>query len=160
MPRQVNPPFAIQPIDVVVSSHGDTLPSGATNIVVPDGFELWFFGPPGTWLPVISAHLLERGTRLTGIQVPSAASGPVPTPIYVYGPQEIYPDYLLTPLGPNDNPPAGPGYTYMPEGEQLISEAMQKIKAQYARKGEIVRVIMVICPSVDAAADKKLLMQF
>ena len=124
------------------------------------GLNYGFSPPPGTWLPVISAHLLERGTRLTGIQVPSAASGPVPTPIYVYGPQEIYPDYLLTPLGPNDNPPAGPGYTYMPEGEQLISEAMQKIKAQYARKGEIVRVIMVICPSVDAAADKKLLMQF
>lgn len=109
MPRHVTAPFAVQPIDVVVSSHGDTLDGGATNNVVPNGFEIWFFGPPGTWLPVSSAHRLERGHQLTSIWIGSVASGAVQTPIYVYGPNEVYPDYLLTPLGPNDNPPAGPG---------------------------------------------------
>lgn len=160
MPKHVTQPFAVQPIDVVVSSHGDTLPGGATNGVVPDGFEFWFFGPPGTWLPVSAAHRIERGYRLTSIMVGTAASGMVATPIYVYGPGEIYPDYLLTPLAPNDAPQAGPGFSYQPEGEELITEAMQKIKARHARKGEIVRVIMAICPSVDGRTDKKLVMHF
>ena len=158
MPRHVTDPFAIQPADVVVSAHGNTLPGGATNSIVPDGFEFWFFGPPGTWLSIPDANRIERGDTVTRITVSSVASGMIQTPIYVYEPGEIYPDYLLSP--PDDNPPAGPGFTYIPPGEELITEAMQKIKAKYARKGEIVRVIFVICPSVEERQDKRLWVQF
>lgn len=158
MPRKITDNFCIQPDDVVVSSHGNALPGGAANSIVPDGFEYWFFGPPGTWLSIPDANRIERCETVTRISVSSVASGLIQTPIYVYEPGEIYPDYLLSP--PDDKPPAGPGYSYIPPGEELITEAMQKIKPQYARKGEIVRVIFVICPSVEERQDKKLIVQF
>lgn len=131
--------------DVVLSGHG-AVQIGQGETVVPAGFELVVLAPPGASITDRLGGMVERGEKIKGLKLSTAASGWMKFEPLVFKAGRSCPDYVLA-------PPLGlalrPGVPHMlgVATPTLLSDLWQRVMT-FRRIGKTTRVFWCACASI------------
>jgi hypothetical protein len=135
--------------DVVISGHGAYTFSGET--IVPQGFELWVLGPPGSSISDALGGALEAGERIRTLALRSPRTQEwIPVTPTLYRAGERAPDYVLHPPRGLVLQPGVPHLIGIEGHDQRLSDLWSRIRP-LARPGKTVRVFWAACSAIQGA---------